>query len=141
MKKNSCTPINPKKYSCHVLKKIHTRNLITKKNSLATALLLPLCDQARPWFRFSTRTSSVAGFALEEEGKEKKFMQKEGQLWLFHEVWVSFRKSEFQKSTILPGTIWIKKNHFLLIERRQLEPYFCLKLQLVYVQHTLYTVL
>ena len=31
MKKNSCTPINPKKYSCHGLKKNHTRNLITKK--------------------------------------------------------------------------------------------------------------
>ena len=31
--KNSCTQINPNKYSCHVLKKIHTRNLITKKNS------------------------------------------------------------------------------------------------------------
>ena len=29
--KNSCTPINPKKYSCKGLKKIHTRNLITKK--------------------------------------------------------------------------------------------------------------
>ena len=51
------------------------------------------------------------------------------------------RKSEFQKSTILPGTISIKKNHFLLIERRQLEPCFCFKLQLVYLQHTLYTVL
>ena len=33
MKKNSCTPIDPKKYSCHGLKKIHTRNLIRKKNS------------------------------------------------------------------------------------------------------------
>ena len=33
MKKNSCTPINPKKYSYYGLKKIHTRNLITKKNS------------------------------------------------------------------------------------------------------------
>ena len=32
MKKNSCTPINPKKYSCYGLK-IHTRNLITKKYS------------------------------------------------------------------------------------------------------------
>ena len=32
-KKNSCTPINPKKYSCYGLKKVHTRNLITKKNS------------------------------------------------------------------------------------------------------------
>ena len=29
--KNSCTPINPKKYSCYGLKKIHTRNLRTKK--------------------------------------------------------------------------------------------------------------
>ena len=27
-------------------------------------MLLPLCDQARPWFRFSKRTSSVAGLAL-----------------------------------------------------------------------------
>ena len=30
MKKNSCTPINRKKYSCYGLKKIHRRNLITK---------------------------------------------------------------------------------------------------------------
>ena len=29
--KNSCTPINPKKYLCYALKKLHTRNLITKK--------------------------------------------------------------------------------------------------------------
>ena len=29
--KNSCTPINPKKYLLYVLKKIHTRNLITTK--------------------------------------------------------------------------------------------------------------
>ena len=29
--KNSCTPINPKKYSCYDLKKIHTSNLMTKK--------------------------------------------------------------------------------------------------------------
>ena len=32
--KNSCTPINPKKYSCYGLKKIHTRNLRTKKKFL-----------------------------------------------------------------------------------------------------------
>ena len=51
-----------------------------------------------------------------------------------------FRKSKFQKSTILPGTIWINKNHFLLIETRQLQLCFCFKLQLVYLQHTLYTV-
>ena len=31
--KNSCSSINPKKYSCYGLNKIHTRNLITKKNS------------------------------------------------------------------------------------------------------------
>ena len=29
--KNSCTPINPKNYSRYDLKKIHTRNLMTKK--------------------------------------------------------------------------------------------------------------
>ena len=34
IKKNSCTPINRKKYSCKGLKKIHTRNLITKKKFL-----------------------------------------------------------------------------------------------------------
>ena len=33
MKRNSCTPINPKKYSCYGLKKIHTRNFTTKKYS------------------------------------------------------------------------------------------------------------
>ena len=32
MKKNSRTPINPKKYSCYGLKKVHTRNVIRKKN-------------------------------------------------------------------------------------------------------------
>ena len=39
--KNSCTPINPKKYSCYGLKKIHTRNLITKKNSCSSKIPLP----------------------------------------------------------------------------------------------------
>ena len=33
-------------------------------NSVWTGLLLPLCDQARPWFQFFKRTSSVAGLAL-----------------------------------------------------------------------------
>ena len=41
IKKNSCTPINPKKYSCKGLKKIHTRNLITKKNSCGSKIPLP----------------------------------------------------------------------------------------------------
>ena len=40
-KKNSCTPINPKKYSCFGLKKIHTKNLITKKNSCSSKIPLP----------------------------------------------------------------------------------------------------
>ena len=34
MKKNSRTPINPKKYSCYGLKKVHTRNVIRKKKFL-----------------------------------------------------------------------------------------------------------
>ena len=34
-------PINPKKYSCYGLKKIHTRNLITKKNSCGSKIPLP----------------------------------------------------------------------------------------------------
>ena len=32
------TPINPKKYSCYGLKKTHTRNLITKKNSCGSKI-------------------------------------------------------------------------------------------------------
>ena len=39
--KYSCTPINPKKYSCYGLKKIHTRNLIAKKNSCGSKIPLP----------------------------------------------------------------------------------------------------
>ena len=39
--KNSCMPINPKKYSCYGLKKIHTRNLITKKNSCRSKIPPP----------------------------------------------------------------------------------------------------
>ena len=40
MKRNSCTPINPKKYSCYGLKKIHTRNLTTKKYSCGSKIPL-----------------------------------------------------------------------------------------------------
>ena len=39
-------------------------NFFNKLNGLATVLWFPLCDKARPWFRFSTRTSSVAGLAF-----------------------------------------------------------------------------
>ena len=38
MKKNSCTPINPKKYSCYDLKKINARNLMTKKSSCGSKI-------------------------------------------------------------------------------------------------------
>ena len=41
MKKNSCTPINPKPYSCYGLKKIRAKNLITKKNSCGLKIPLP----------------------------------------------------------------------------------------------------
>ena len=41
MKKNSCTPINPKKYSCNGLNKIHAKNLITKKNSCSSKIPYP----------------------------------------------------------------------------------------------------
>ena len=61
--KNSCTPINPKKYSCYGLKKIHTRNLITKKILAARKLpspppisflmVRPLVFSARFFFFFS----------------------------------------------------------------------------------------
>ena len=39
--KNSCTPINPKKYSFYGLKKIYARNLIPKKNSCGSKIPLP----------------------------------------------------------------------------------------------------
>ena len=39
--KNSCTPINSKTYSCYGLKKIYTRNLVTKKNSCGSKIPLP----------------------------------------------------------------------------------------------------
>ena len=42
MKKNSCTPINPRKYSCYGRKKIHSRNLTTKKKkSCGSKIPLP----------------------------------------------------------------------------------------------------
>ena len=37
---------------------------IIKLNSVWAVLLLPLCNQARPWLRFSTQTSLFAALAL-----------------------------------------------------------------------------
>ena len=80
--------------------------------------------------------------SCKEEGKEKKIMEKEGPIVTFSEglsffqkVWVS------EINNITRDNMNKEKNHFLLIERRQLEPCFRFKLQLVYLQHTLYTVL
>ena len=41
MKKDSCKPIKPKKYTSYVLKKIHTRNLITKTKSCGSKIPHP----------------------------------------------------------------------------------------------------
>ena len=58
-KKISCTPINPKKYSCYGLKKIHTRNL-----------------QPRPQ-GFSLKKWVGLGTKLKEFDHDKKFLQLE----------------------------------------------------------------
>ena len=42
--KRSCTPINPKKYSCYGLKQIHTRNLIKKK--IPAARKFPILERS-----------------------------------------------------------------------------------------------
>ena len=44
--KNSCTPINPKKYSCHGLKKINPRNLLNHNFSNGPSLTCFICG---PW--------------------------------------------------------------------------------------------
>ena len=49
--RNSCTPINLKKYSCYGLKKIHTRNLITKTIPATRKSLPP------PTYNFSNGSS------------------------------------------------------------------------------------
>ena len=62
MKKNSCTPINPKKYSCKGLKKIHTMNLITKKNSRGSKI-------PPPPHNFSNGPSLLRSLALGQQIK------------------------------------------------------------------------
>ena len=41
MKKNSCTPINPRKYSCYGLKKNSYKEFDNEKNSCGSKILLP----------------------------------------------------------------------------------------------------
>ena len=62
--KNFCTPINPKKYSCYGLKKIHTRNLITKKKSCGSKIPLPPHN-------FSNGPSLIKSFLLHPQGDAK----------------------------------------------------------------------
>ena len=73
--------------------------------------------------------------------KKKKIMQREGPIVTFSESLSLFRKVWVSEINNITSHNMNKKTHFLLIKRRQLEPCFCFKLQLVYLQHTLYTVL
>ena len=69
-KKKLCTPINPKKYSCYGLKKIHTRNLITKNipaprksppppHNFSNGPSLRVQATRTTWFRSPTRVTPV----------------------------------------------------------------------------------
>ena len=73
MKKNSCTPINPKKYSCKGLKKIHTRNLITKKIPAARKFPSPPITflMVRPLQCGSLKPFNVAAYIKTERIFEK----------------------------------------------------------------------
>ena len=104
-----------------------------------------------PWSRLSSLKGQTIRKVMGVEGgggmgkrPKKKFMQgkrprkkiiqrrrerknsgrRKVQLSLFQKVWVSFGKSEFQKSTILPGTIWINKNHFLFYWKETIRTLF-----------------
>ena len=57
--KNSCTPINPKKYSCYGLKKIHTRNLMTKKIPAARKFPSPHKISNGPSLNVTQRTAKI----------------------------------------------------------------------------------
>ena len=66
MKTNSCTPIYLKEYSCYGLKKIHTRNLITKKIPAARKFPTPFSSITFLMVRLlvSTCLLYVMGFKL-----------------------------------------------------------------------------
>ena len=81
--KNSCTPINPKKYSCYGLKKIHTRNLITKKISCGSKIPLPPSHKFSngpslriPDFRSYISTIAACFYLAAAEGPDKVFREK-----------------------------------------------------------------
>ena len=54
-------PINPEKYSCYSQKKIHTRNLITKKNSCSSKIPPPPHNFSNGPFLIHT---SIVGVSL-----------------------------------------------------------------------------
>ena len=76
-----------------------------------------------------------------KEKEKKKFMEKEDPIVTYSESLSFFQNvwgSEINNITRLNMN---KQKSLSSYERRQLEPCFCFKLQLVYLQHTLYTVL
>ena len=68
-------------------------------------------------------------------------MQKEGPIVTFSESLSFFRKVSGSEINNITKHNMNKQKSLSSYERRQLEPCFCFKLQLVYLQHTLYTVL
>ena len=99
--------------------------------SVWTVLLLPLCDQARPWFRFSKRTSSVAGLALSlvafsRAGLVVLFCDENGtavlstELWLWALIpaWWIERQSSLTKESSQKSEVRTRK---LEVRRRKLE--------------------
>ena len=79
--------------------------------------------------------------SCKEEGKEKKFMQKEGPILTFLESLSFFQNLWGSEINNITRHNMNKQKSLSSYERRQLEPCFCFKLQLVYLQHTLYTAL
>ena len=55
-------PINPKKYSCYGVKKIHTRNLVTKKNSCGSKI--PLRFSKDKDYRIASSSVSMDKFTF-----------------------------------------------------------------------------
>ena len=73
MKKNSCTPINPKKYSCYGLKKIHTRNLIIPLPPITFLMPRPLTRYVTVWAKTDiAQTTLIMRFVGLCEGRQDK---------------------------------------------------------------------
>ena len=66
--KNSCTPINPKKYSCNGLKEINITNLITKKIYCGSKIPTPTPHN------FSNGPSLITSLQLAFGRRDRNFM-------------------------------------------------------------------